>query len=265
MYSSTLIKRNLFLRINCQGVSQPAAVVAHVEPVLSMGNGGGGYSWAVVVLTKNKCLQVNLWWYEPNRGTTITASNYANSIQVQDLLYVQHGHNVQKNKEIISVIHGNPDKLMFSWLYAFITSWRPIAWWGILTQSSFELDVFKHFKFWSWGWREILLDVCLKVLSSTIGNTAKNLTWQNVLLALSSKRMVQPNLNKTYLLTYFLTQQSCHHANSPGTISNRWRPGSSWLADSSLTWLPWRGIQPCRTKERKRREMDRLKNSLTDR
>lgn len=140
---------------------------------------------------------------------------------------------------------------MFSWLYAFITSWRPIAWWGILTQSSFELDVFKHFKFWSWGWREIILHVLDNTFKHTIGNTAKNLTWQNVLLPLSSKRMVQPNLNKTYLLTHFLTQQSCHHANSPGTISNRWRLGSSWLADSSLTWLPWRGIQPCRTKERK--------------
>lgn len=74
--------------------------------------------------------------------------------------------------------------------------------------------------------------------------------------------MVEHPLNKTYLLVDFLTQLSCHHANSPGTISKRWRPGSSWFAGSSLTWLPWRGIQPCRWKERK---TDRMTADRSDR
>lgn len=60
-----------------------------------------------------------------------------------------------------------------------------------------------------------------------------------------------------------LAQQSCHHANSPGTISNRWRPGSSWLAGTSLTWLPCRGMQPCRRKENGVKQTDR-QSSLLD-
>lgn len=54
---TTVINGNLIIRINCQGVSQPAAVVAHVEP--------GGYHWAVAALKRNGCLQVNLCWYDP--------------------------------------------------------------------------------------------------------------------------------------------------------------------------------------------------------
>lgn len=60
---TTIINGNIILRINCQGVSQPAAVMAHVEPVPPADN--GGYNWAEAALKKNRCLQVNLCWCEP--------------------------------------------------------------------------------------------------------------------------------------------------------------------------------------------------------
>lgn len=41
------------------------------------------------------------------------------------------------------------------------------------------------------------------------------------------------------------------YANTPVTISNKWRPGSSWLVVSSLTWVPLRWMQPCLKKGEK--------------
>lgn len=80
------------------------------------------------------------------------------------------------------------------------------------------------FKFWFQDWKEITLDV--------LDHTA--LKWKWCCFRWDKYKTDAPSL----------TQQSCHHANSPGTISKGWRPGSSWLAGSSLTWLPCRRIQP---------------------
>lgn len=46
-------------------------MMANAERVLFEGK-----HWALVAFKKNECWQASFWWYEPNKDTAITASNY---------------------------------------------------------------------------------------------------------------------------------------------------------------------------------------------
>lgn len=91
-------------------------------------------------------------------------------------------------------------------------------------------------KFWKVLWIDFIQKLKMKVDLMFVSTWVSAQEWK---------------FSNTWPLTPCFTQVKYHHAISPGTISKRCRLGSSWLAGSSLTWLPWREIQPCKTKETK--------------